>query len=121
MDCDFPGFSMCDDWTGAAFVQVGDRATIAIVGLKGATNCYYCGDPVDDAECEVEPLPGECDLEATRINGEIAKGQVRGMSRGRTFSQSVDPAHQFLGLKWLYEIVVATRSVASNLVVKSGG
>ncbi len=60
-DCDFPGYTMCDDWTGAAFLQAGDRAAIAIAGLKGTTNCYYCGDPVDDSECHVRPLPGECD------------------------------------------------------------
>jgi hypothetical protein len=61
-NCDFPGFSMCDDWTGAAFIQAGDRAAIIITGLKGSTSCYYCGDPVDDSECTVEPLPGECDI-----------------------------------------------------------
>ncbi len=68
-NCDFPGFSMCDDWTGAAFVQAGDRAAITIVGLKGTTNCYYCGDPVDDSECEVEPLAGECDLYCNESRG----------------------------------------------------
>jgi hypothetical protein len=65
VDCDFPGFSMCDDWTGAAFMQAGDRAAIAIAGLVGTTNCYYCGDPVDDSECEakvgVEVCPYTCD------------------------------------------------------------
>jgi hypothetical protein len=60
VDCDFPGFSMCDDWTGAAFLQAGDRAAIAIAGLVGTTNCYYCGDPVDDSECEVEVSGDEC-------------------------------------------------------------
>ena len=60
VDCDFPGFTMCDDWTGAAFLQAGDRSAIAIAGLVGTTNCYYCGDPVDDAECHGDPLPGEC-------------------------------------------------------------
>jgi hypothetical protein len=69
VDCDFPGFSMCDDWTGAAFIQAGDRATIAITGLKGTTNCYYCGDPVDDSECGVEPLPGECELTCNEDRG----------------------------------------------------
>jgi hypothetical protein len=60
-DCDLPGYSMCDDWTGADFLQAGDRAAIAIVGRKGATNCYYCGDPDDDSECPTTPLAGECD------------------------------------------------------------
>ncbi|MEJ2570380.1 MAG: hypothetical protein P8Y98_07540 [Anaerolineales bacterium] len=68
-ECDFPGFSMCDDWTGAAFVQAGDRAAIAIVGLKGSTNCYYCGDLVDDSECEAELLAGECDLYCNESRG----------------------------------------------------
>lgn len=68
-DCGFPGYSMCDDWTGAAFLQSNDRAAIAIVGLKGATNCYYCGDPEDDSECEVDPLPGECDLYCNESRG----------------------------------------------------
>ena len=68
-DCDFPGFSMCDDWTGAAFIQAGDRATIAIVGLKGTTNCYYCGDPTDDSECAVTPLRGECDRRCNEERG----------------------------------------------------
>jgi hypothetical protein len=68
-NCDFPGFSMCDDWTGAAFIQSGERATIGIVGLKGATNCYYCGDPVDDSECGVDPLPGECDITCNEERG----------------------------------------------------
>jgi hypothetical protein len=68
-DCDLPGYSMCDDWTGAAFLQSNDQAAIAIVGLKGTTNCYYCGDPVDDSECEAEPLPGECDLYCNESRG----------------------------------------------------
>ena len=68
-DCDLPGFSMCDDWTGGAFIQAGDRAAIAIAGLKGTTNCYYCGDPEDDSECELDPLPGECDLYCNESRG----------------------------------------------------
>jgi hypothetical protein len=68
-NCDFPGFSMCDDWTGAAFIQSGDKAAVAIAGLKGTTNCYYCGDPVDDSECGVEPLPGECDIVCNESRG----------------------------------------------------
>jgi hypothetical protein len=67
--CDLPGYSMCDDWTGAAFLQAGDRAAIAIVGLKGVTNCYYCGDPEDDAECRTTPLAGECDRYCNESRG----------------------------------------------------
>jgi hypothetical protein len=69
VNCDYPGFSMCDEWTGAAFIQAGDSATIAIAGLKGSTNCYYCGDPVDDSECTVEPLQGECDIVCNEERG----------------------------------------------------
>ena len=69
VNCDYPGFSMCDDWTGASFIQAGDKATIAIVGLKGTTNCYYCNDPVDDSECAVEPLLGECDITCNEDRG----------------------------------------------------
>ncbi len=68
-DCDLPGFNMCDDWTGAAFLQSNDRSAIAIAGLKGTTNCYYCGDPEDDSECGVDPLPGECDLYCNESRG----------------------------------------------------
>ncbi|MBN2556487.1 MAG: hypothetical protein JXA97_11155 [Anaerolineales bacterium] len=69
IDCDYPAYSMCDDWTGAAFLQAGDQAAIAIAGLSGATNCYYCGDPVDDSECRTDPLPGECDLTCGESRG----------------------------------------------------
>lgn len=60
VDCDYPGFSMCDAWTGAGFVETGARTAVLILGQKGATNCYHCGDPVDDSECLETPLPGEC-------------------------------------------------------------
>ncbi|NNF99820.1 MAG: hypothetical protein HKM93_10615 [Desulfobacteraceae bacterium] len=69
VNCDLPDFSMCDDWTGAAFLQAGDRAAIAIVGLKGATNCYYCGDPSGSSECPTTPLAGECDLTCNEDRG----------------------------------------------------
>ena len=29
-------------------------SAIVLVGRKGTTNCYYCGDPVDDSECTVD-------------------------------------------------------------------
>ena len=61
VDCDYPGFSMCDAWTGAGFVEMGEKNAILILGYKGSTNCYYCGDPNDDSECSHTPLPGECD------------------------------------------------------------
>ncbi len=68
-NCDLPGYSMCDDWTGADFLQAGDRAAIAIAGLKGTTNCYYCGDPEGDAECGAAPQGGECDRTCDESRG----------------------------------------------------
>ncbi|MCC7292322.1 MAG: hypothetical protein IT449_09710 [Phycisphaerales bacterium] len=53
--CDFPGFTMCDDWTGGSFVDNGRRRAVLLLGLKGlGENCYdeppvECGDPCSDA------------------------------------------------------------------------
>ena len=60
VDCDYPGFSMCDSWTGGGFVESGRKNAILLLGHKGSTNCYYCGDPTDDSECHQTPAPGEC-------------------------------------------------------------
>lgn len=60
VNCDYPGFSMCDSWTGAGFVENGQKNAILILGHKGSTNCYHCGDPTDDSGCHQTPLPGEC-------------------------------------------------------------
>ena len=68
---------------------------------------------------EFEGLPGVSDLEAPRMNGEIAECQIPGTSQVRAFSQGVNPAHQLLGCERLYEIVIATRLVAGNLVIES--
>ncbi len=62
VDCDYPGFSMCDVWNGAGFVENGTKSAVLILGHKGSTNCYHCGDPEDDSGCNTSPLPGECDL-----------------------------------------------------------
>ena len=69
VSCDYPEFTMCDAWTGAGFVENGQKNAILISGLKGTTNCYYCGDPLDDSECRQEPLPGECDLYCNESRG----------------------------------------------------
>jgi len=53
--CDYPGFTMCDEWTGAAFVERGTRQAILLLGYKGlGGNCYdeppvVCDDPCSDA------------------------------------------------------------------------
>ena len=50
-ECDYPGFTMCDDWTGGAFVDSGTKRTIMLLGYKGlGSNCYdeppvQCNDP----------------------------------------------------------------------------
>jgi hypothetical protein len=52
--CDYPDFTMCDDWTGAAFVDNGSRRAIVLLGYKGlGENCYdeppvECHDPCSD-------------------------------------------------------------------------
>ncbi|MBK5938908.1 DUF4214 domain-containing protein [Halochromatium roseum] len=60
VSCDFPGYSMSDDWTGAGFVSDGSRHAIVILGLKASTNCYYCDPAEPDPECPVSPAPEEC-------------------------------------------------------------
>ncbi|UCE59216.1 MAG: hypothetical protein JSU63_17450 [Phycisphaerales bacterium] len=50
-ECDYPDFTMCDDWTGGAFVDNGTQRAIMLVGYKGlGDNCYdeppvECSDP----------------------------------------------------------------------------
>ena len=52
--CDYRGFTMCDIWTGGAFLQAGASQAVALLGLKGlGGNCYdeppvQCQDPCSD-------------------------------------------------------------------------
>ena len=54
-DCDYPDFTMCDEWTGGAFVENETRRAIMLLGHKGlGRNCYDeppvdCDDPCSDA------------------------------------------------------------------------
>jgi hypothetical protein len=54
-ECDYPGFTMCDDWTGGAFVDSGAKRAILLLGYKAlGGNCYdeppvRCNDPCSDA------------------------------------------------------------------------
>lgn len=54
-DCDYPDYTMCDDWTGGAFVDDGTRRAIVLLGYKGlGPNCYDeppvdCADPCSDS------------------------------------------------------------------------
>ena len=53
-ECDYPGYTMCDDWTGGAFVDDGANRAIMLLGYKGlGDNCYdeppvECNDPCSD-------------------------------------------------------------------------
>jgi hypothetical protein len=52
--CDYPGYTMCDIWTGAAFVEGRSGRAIMLAGWKGlGSNCYdeppvNCSDPCAD-------------------------------------------------------------------------
>ena len=54
-DCDYPGYTMCDDWTGGVFADNGVKRAIILLGHKGlGSNCYDeppvdCNDPCDDS------------------------------------------------------------------------
>ena len=54
-ECDYPDFTMCDDWTGGAFVDDGARRAIMLLGYKGlGDNCYdeppvECDDPCSES------------------------------------------------------------------------
>jgi hypothetical protein len=52
--CDYPDYTLCDDWTGGAFVDNGTERAVMLLGYKGlGTNCYDeppvdCNDPCSD-------------------------------------------------------------------------
>ena len=54
-NCDYPNYTMCDEWTGASFVDSGERRAIMLLGYKGlGENCYdeppvECNDPCSDS------------------------------------------------------------------------
>lgn len=53
--CDYPHFTMCDEWTGGAFVESGEKRALILIGYKGlGDNCYdeppvECNDPCSDS------------------------------------------------------------------------
>ncbi|MCO6439052.1 MAG: hypothetical protein J5J06_18320 [Phycisphaerae bacterium] len=53
--CDYPAYTMCDDWSGGAFVEGDTGRAIMLLGFKGlGTNCYdeppvVCNDPCSDS------------------------------------------------------------------------
>ncbi|MHC4671425.1 MAG: hypothetical protein ACYTF1_01230 [Planctomycetota bacterium] len=54
-NCDYPDYTLCDDWTGGAFIEDDARAAIMLLGYKGlGTNCYDeppvdCNDPCSES------------------------------------------------------------------------
>lgn len=54
-ECDYPDFTMCDDWSGGVFADDGERRAIMLLGYKGlGENCYdeppvECNDPCSDS------------------------------------------------------------------------
>jgi hypothetical protein len=49
--CDYPDFTMCDDWTGAAFVDDGTHRAIMLLGYKGLGSNCYDEPPVECHDC----------------------------------------------------------------------
>ncbi|NCC25978.1 MAG: hypothetical protein EOM25_12425 [Deltaproteobacteria bacterium] len=79
-ECDYPFFSMCDDWTGGAFVDTGSKRAVMLLGLKGSRNCYGgagCGDPCGDGQgYHCDPSERQVIFYDVHALGDIAKGQV---------------------------------------------
>ncbi len=53
--CDYPDYTMCDEWTGAVFAEHGEKCAVMLLGFKGlGENCYdeppvVCNDPCSDS------------------------------------------------------------------------
>ena len=81
-NCDYPGYTMCDEWTGGAFVDDGARRAILLLGHKGlGDNCYDeppvdCDDPCSDAHgYHCQPYERQIIFYDVRALGQIARGQ----------------------------------------------
>jgi len=48
--CDYPAFTMCDEWDGGAFADDGTRRAIMLLGYKGLGENCYDEPPVDCAD-----------------------------------------------------------------------
>lgn len=49
--CDFPGFTMCDEWEGGSFVEHGSKRAVLLLGKKGLGPNHY-GEPPRAGTCE---------------------------------------------------------------------
>ncbi|MFC1452656.1 hypothetical protein ACFLSJ_04845 [Verrucomicrobiota bacterium] len=48
VNCDYPDFTMCDEWVGGGFVEAGQRQAVILLGTKGlGTNGYGPGGAGD--------------------------------------------------------------------------
>lgn len=81
-DCDYPGFTMCDDWKGGVFADNGTRRSVMLLGYKGlGENCYdeppvECDDPCSEAHgYHCHPYERQVIFYDVHALGEIALGQ----------------------------------------------
>lgn len=81
--CDYPDFTMCDDWSGGAFVDNGASRAIMLLGYKGlGPNCYdeppvQCNDPCSDSHgYHCQPYERQVIFYDVRALGEAAQGRV---------------------------------------------
>jgi hypothetical protein len=81
-NCDYPDFTMCDEWTGGAFVEGTGRRAILLLGHKGlGNNCYdeppvNCHDPCsDDHGYHCQPYERQVIFYDVDALGQTALGQ----------------------------------------------
>jgi len=81
--CDFPGYTMCDIWTGAAFVEGSAGRAIVLAGFKGlGNNCYdeppvRCNDPCSDAHgYHCQPYERQIIFYDVDEIGRVARGEA---------------------------------------------
>jgi hypothetical protein len=82
-NCDYPDFTMCDEWTGGAFVENETRRAIILLGFKGlGENCYdeppvTCDDPCSDSHgYHCHPYERQVIFYDVHSLGQIARGQA---------------------------------------------
>ncbi len=80
--CDYPDYTMCDEWTGAAFVERGNRRAIMLLGYKGlGRNCYDeppvdCHDPCSTAHgYHCQPYERQVIFYDVEEIGRVARGE----------------------------------------------
>jgi hypothetical protein len=81
-NCDYPDFTMCDDWTGGAFVEADTRRALMLLGYKGlGDNCYdeppvECNDPCSDSHgYHCQPYERQVIFYDVQAVGSIALGE----------------------------------------------